>query len=254
VSTPISQQQVATLTPGRGVRELSIPCDSAGYTGVSGIHYNVVLAQSAILMGMPNAAVFANSKGAEYLSAIHGGLGSDAINPSAAPAAGFNGNFPAFPNPEVTGYFLPPNPLSADPKKNGFINTEKIQRAASDAQSGSGVNATVWTGIQGRTKLNFQLWISDNNPANLLKLELYRDLNLNDKAAGLFGAGAGATDLFNAQLVGSWITSSTARNQKQPNFATSKPFDLPSGCNLYMMFRNITGGGGNLAVGSIWLS
>ncbi|MGH7191897.1 MAG: hypothetical protein ACREJM_00005 [Candidatus Saccharimonadales bacterium] len=252
MSTPITQTQVATLTPARGIREFSTPGDPSGFVGVSGVHFNQILGLTEILAGLPLAG--ANATGASYLSAIHGGLGSDPVNPLGTPAAGFDPNIPAFPNPEVTGYYVPPNPLATNQKQNGFFNTEKIQREASDATANMD-NGTVWIGLQGRTKLNFQLWISSAIGAlGMCALELYRDLNAQDKVGGVFGPGTGPGDLRNALLVASWIAPGANQNQNMPNFATSKPFDLPSGCNLYLLFRSLNGVAANQVVGSIWLS
>lgn len=252
----INQTQPSTLslTPGRGLRELSVPTDPAGFTGTSGIHFNQVLGGIELLAGLPLAG--ANNTGASYLSAIHGGLGSDVRTPGAAPAAGFNPNVPAFPNPEVTGYYVPPSPNAGNARTNGFYNTEKVLRSSSDAQGGAN-NGTVWQELQGRTHLNFSLWIAravNPLPALLFYIELYRDLNAADKIAGRFGGGTGPTDLQNAQLVARWTAPQALREQTMPNFATSEPYALPAGCNLYLLFRSSDAAGNNLAAGSIWLS
>lgn len=239
-----------TLTPAKGGREFSVPGDPATFTGNTGIQFNNVLGATEVLLGLPLAA--ANSTGAVYYSAIHGGLGSDARNPAGLPAAGYNPNKPAFPNPEVTGYYLPPNPLFTNQAQNGYSNTEKILRSPSDNPAGNG---TIWQELQGRTRLNFQLWISEAGGVGTMhSLELYRDLNLQDKSAGNFGVGTGPLDLQNAMLVAQWVAPNAQRNQPQPNFATNGPFDIPAGCNLYLLYRNLNVNPGNLAIGSIWFS
>lgn len=250
----INQTQPSSmqLTPAHGLREFSVPVDPATHLGTAGIQFNVVLGATELLAGLPLAG--ANNTGASYLSAIHGGLGSDVRTPGAAPLAGFNPNTPAFPNPEVTGYFVPPAAAASDPKLNGFFNTEKVLRSSSDNPANNG---TVWQEMQGRTNLNFSLWISRSAavvPGLLYTLELYRDLNAADKVAGQFGAGTGPTDLRNAQLVASWTAGPALRNQNMPNLVTAAPFPIPAGCNLYLLFRSSDAAGGNLAVGSIWLS
>jgi hypothetical protein len=249
VGTPSTQPNTGTLTPGRGLREFSIPCDPATILGTTGIHYNQVLGGSEILAGMPLAG--ANATGASYLSAIHGGLGSDEPTPGSAPASGFNPAVPAFPGPEVTGYYTTP-PLSNNAKQNGYLNTEKIQRSASDNPA---QNGTVWMPINGRSRLNFSLWIARNlAPVYGLyyQLLLFRDLNPLDKVAGFFGGSA--ADPFNGQLIGTWTASAALLQQNKPNLVTTAPFDIPAGCNLYLMFQASDFAGGNNVVGSIWLS
>src|SRR5882724_7322774 len=118
-----AQSAVATLAPAKGGREFGIPCDPATFTGTSGVHFNNILGATEILWGLPLST--ANATGAVYGSAIHGALGSDARNPNGLPAAGFNPNKPAFANPEVTGYFVPPSASATDRLANGFFNTEK---------------------------------------------------------------------------------------------------------------------------------
>jgi hypothetical protein len=252
MSIVVTQPSTLSLTPGEGVREFSNPVDPATFLGVSGLQFNVVLGATELLMGLPLAG--ANNTGAVYLSNIHGGLGSDARNPLAAPAAGFNPATPAFVNPEATGFFVPPSVNSANPKLNGYSNTEKVLRSSSDNPA---QNGTIWIGTQGRRSLNFSLWISRSTalvPGLAYFLELYRDLNLADKSAGNFGVGTGATDLRNAQLIAQWSAPQALRNQNMPNLATVDPFLIPAGCNLYLLFRASDAAGGNLAVGSIWLS
>jgi hypothetical protein len=247
-----TQPSNMTLTPGRGVREFSLPTDPAVFTGTAGIHFNTQLGGMQLLAGVPIAG--ANALGSVYLSAIHGGLGSDARNPAAAPAVGYNANMPAFPGPEVTGTYLPPSPLAADVKQNWLNNTEKILRTPNDNPNGNG---TIWTGLEGRTNLNFSLWISRSAtplPLLLYSIELYRDLNAQDKVAGQFGAGTGPGDLENAQLLAQWTAPQALRNQRMPNLATAQPYPLPAGCNLYLLFRANDNAPGNLAVGSIWFS
>lgn len=249
----ITQPSVNALQPGRGLREFSNPTDPAVYTGTAGLQFNVVLGGIELLAGVPLAAA-APGTGASYLSNIHGGLGSDARSPAAAPAAGFNSNAPAFAGPEAQGLFLPPAPQFADPKLNSLSNTEKILRSPSDNPNNNG---TIWTGTEGRRHLNFSLWISRaiNPLPNLLyTLELYRDLNSADKIAGLFGGGGGPNDLENAQLVAAWTAPQARREQNKPNFATIEPFPIPAGCNLYLLFKANDLAGNNLAVGSVWLS
>lgn len=250
----ITQPGVIALLPGRGLREFSNPGDPATFPGNAGVQFNVVLQGQEVLAGVPLASA-APGVGASYLSNIHGGLGSDARNPAAAPVApSFNGNAPAFAGPEVTGLYLPPSPLAADPKENALNNTEKILRSPSDNPAGDG---TIWTGTEGRRHLNFSLWISraiNPQPALLYHLELYRDLNPQDKVAGRFGPGTGPADLRNAQLVAAWTAPQARREQPAPNFATAEPFPIPAGANLYLLFRANDLAANNVAVGSIWLS
>jgi len=246
MSTPITEQKILTVNPGRGVAEFSIPCDPATFTGTNGIHFNRQLAGANLLMGIPLAGV--------YLSNVHGGLGSDANNPVSASGLQNNPNRPAFAGPETTGYYLPPAALANNPAQNGFNNTEKILRSPGDNPAGNG---TIWQTTSGRFDLNFSLWIS-RSPAFIAGLmytiELYRDLNANDKAAGLFGAGTGPADLQNAVLVQSWAAAPALRNQNMPNFVTPGPVRINAGANLYLLFRASDNIGGNMAVGSIWLS
>lgn len=249
----ITQPSVGTLAPGRGLREFSNPTDPATFTGTAGLQFNVVLGGQELLAAVPVAGA-APGTGASYLSNIHGGLGSDARNPAAGPAAGFNSNAPAFANPEATGIYLPPSPLAGNVKENALLNTEKVLRSPSDNPANDG---TIWTPLEGRRHLNFSLWIAraiNPQPALLYHLELYRDLNTADKIAGRFGPGTGPADLRNAQLVASWTAPQALREQNKPNFATSEPYPIPAGCNLYLLFRANDLAGNNLAVGSVWFS
>ena len=253
MGTITAQGSIATLTPARGLRTFSTPGDPAGFVGVTGIHFNVNLEPVQVLAGLPLAA--ANNTGASYLSPIHGALGSDPRNPTGAPAAGFNPNRPAFPNPEVTGYYVTP-PLSQDVKKNGFINTEKVIRAASDAAAGAN-NGTLWQETQGRTRLNFALWLLSSDTDKHV-IELYQDLNVGDKIAGVFGVGTGPTDPTNALLLQQWtfnpaFVGGTFPATNKPSAATQAPYDLPGGSNLYLLFRS-QAGLTTRAVGTIWLS
>ena len=252
MSTPSTQPNYGTLTPGRGVREFSIPCDPATFPGTSGIHYNMVLGGAEMLAGLPLAG--ANNTAASYLSAIHGGLGSDEIAPGSNPGSGlFNPAVPAFPGPEVTGYYTMP-PLSQNKLQNGYLNTEKLQRSPSDNPA---QNGTVWMPINGRSRLNMSLWIARNSVHTVglaYQVSLFRDLNPLDKVPGFFGGGGGGGDLFNAQLIATWTAQAALTQQNKPNLCTSGPFEMPAGCNLYLMFEASDGGGNNLIVGSIWLS
>lgn len=249
-----TQQSIATLSPGRGVRTFSIPGDPAGYVGNTGIHFNMQLDATSLLMALPLAG--ANATGASYLSNIHGGLGSDTRSPAGIPAVGQNSNVPSFPNPEVTGYYLPPAPQAGNALLDGYSNTEKAKRSASDAQSGAN-NGTIWESTQGRFNLNMALWIARAGavvPGLLYTIALYRDLNPQDKVAGFFGAGGGPTDLLNAQLVAAWTVTPALTDQNMPNLVTAAPFPIPAGCNLYLLFTASDATGGNKCVGDIWLS
>lgn len=248
---PVTQPSAITLRPSRGVAELSIPCDQTGFTGVSGIHFNRTFTDFMFLGSLPLAR--ANNSGAVYFSDIHGGLGSDAVSPASAPLAGQNPNRPAFANPEVTGFFTS-GPNMADPKANGFINTEKVQRTNSDGQFGAASPATIWEPLQGRRRLAFSLWIESTiSPgADFYTLEVYNDVNVADKVAGRFGVGAGFTDPFNAQLVYQYGPVLSAQpNVPASNMASSFPIDLSAATSLYLVLRNLTGINLTRAVGSV---
>jgi hypothetical protein len=250
MSIPFTEQSSLGLFPGRGIREFSTPAEN-GNPGISGIHFNMIWSAQELILGIP--PVSGSNTGTVYFSTIHGGLGSDAINPLAIPTTTpFNPNVPAFPNPDITGYYAPGSPLSGDPVQDGFINTEKLQRGVSDNATNK---ATIQQTLNGRNNLNCSLWISDGNPGTFAILELYRDLNPQDKVAGSFGPGDFSLvgQMQNAQLLAKWTAETAARNQNQPNFNFTN-YPLPAGTSLYMIFRNNAGAGNNLVVGSMWFS
>ena len=252
MSTPLSQTSVATLTPGRGLRSFSTPGDPTVYPGLPGIHYAITFGVRECLFGVPIAVCGGLSgNGASYLSNIHGALGSDSVNPGSQPVTtGFNSGAPAFPQPEVTGYYVN-GPNANNPKANGFYNTEKVQRNPSDNPAGNG---TIQIPTQGRRGLNFSLWIAPAAPTDFVRLSLYRDLNAQDKIAGVFGAGAGVADINNALIVGQWSAPGAPINQNKPNLVTLEPFIIPAETSLYMIFENLAGNAGKAVVGGIWFS
>lgn len=252
MSFPVQTPRSASLTPGRGVRVLSTPCDPAGYVGNSAIQYQMNLGAIDAIGGVCLAAMDGGFGGALYYSAIHGAVGSDSVNPNSFGATPFQASRPAFPNPEVDGYFGGYGPTT-NTLQNGYVNTEKRQRLPSDAQGGTN-NGTVWLPLQGRNKLNFSLWVASTVPTDIMKIELFQDLNPLDKVAGYFGAGAGPGDLENAILVNQWVAQSAQVNSPLPNLVTSGPYEIPAGCNLYIIFKNLGGTATNKAVGSVWFS
>lgn len=238
---PISVSKQTVTTPDRGLREYGVPGDPAGYVGAAGIHFQNTFVGVAYIAGIPQATADAGT-GAAYLSLIHGGLGSDSPNqfsevalPAPAQLA-----VPAFPNPEVTGYYNT-GPNVGNALTNGFLNTEKLRRSRSDAQGGAN-DGTTWSILDGRRRLIFSLWLhSQGSPASdIFMLEVYRDLNNQDKGGG--GWGGLTTDVTNAQLIYQFGPFQSAPNviNRHANCQVAEPVDLPAGCNLYIIARNIS--------------
>ncbi len=235
MSIPVSITKVVSTTSDRGLKELSVPGDPTGFTGTAGIHYARTFVGTMYLAGIPQATAAA-LKGADYLSLIHGGLGSDPSNQFAN--VGGVLDVPAFPNPEVTGYYNS-GPNAADQQANGFKNTEKSRRTNDAAVAG---DATTWSIVDGRRRLTFSLFLrSGTNPgSDFFMIEVYRDLNNSDKGAGTWGGLT--TDVTNAQLVyqyGPFLSKPNTTN-RHANAQIMAPVDLPAGCNLYIIARNIT--------------
>jgi hypothetical protein len=226
------------------LREFSIPGDPAGFTGVAGVHFSNTFVGACYLGGVPQAtADLTAGAGAAYLSSIHGGLGSVGSNnganvPGAIPPAQFF--IPAFPNPEVTGYYNS-GPNVSNALANGFLNTEKNKRSRTDAANGAN-NGVTWALTDGRSRLAFSLWIqSQTSPqSHLFVLEVYRDLNNGDKGAGPWGGST--ADLTNAQLVYQFgpFKSAVNASTRHANCQSTDPIELPAGCNLFFIARNIT--------------
>lgn len=244
MSLPISGPAAVTYTPDRAIKEFSIPCDPANNSGTDGIQRGITFVNRLYVWGIPfDAGIL----GAVYGSMIHGALGSDPNNPAAVIIANKVGqaDYPAFINPEVSGFYVNPSALKNDELLNGYLNTEKRQRLPSDAAVtvGSTPNATVWNDLKGRRRLAFSLWVeSDTFPtADFFVLEVYRDLNFLDKIPGAWDGGA---SVVNAQLIykyGPFLSKpAPGLTDHLANCQTSSPIDLPSGCNLYALLRNIS--------------
>jgi len=214
-----------------------------------GIHFALTWIDLLFLGGIPNnsAAAFDGS----YLSTIHGGLGSDSPNAFQSTAApNLQKMVPAFPQPEVTGYYdglvaVGPN------NENGFLQSEKRVRSRDDSNMGPGVTQQ---STDGRNRLIFHLWVfSITNPGvDYFTLKIFRDLNSNDKTGNF---GVNPADPLLAQLVYQYgPVRSTITGQPQPNMAINAPVDLPAGCNLYGVIRNDTDNlAQNQIIGSIRL-
>jgi hypothetical protein len=245
MTQPISQHVATAFTGDRGVKEFSIVGDPAGYSGNAGLQYGIEFTGHCYILGFPFAD--AATKGAVYLSMIHGPQGSDPANPAAVAVANVigQGDYPAFINPEVTGFYGAGSPSQNSELLNGYLNTEKRKRLPSDAQItvGSFPDATVWIPAEGRRRLAFSLWCqSDDFPAaDFFVLEVYRDLNILDKQPGAWD---GANTRTNAQLIykyGPFVSKpAPGLTDKTANAQTSEPIDLPAGCGLYALLRNIS--------------
>lgn len=252
---PVSISKQTATTPDRGLKELSVPADVMGNIGISNVHFNMQFTQWLFLGGIPQGIA---SLGAVYLSTIHGGLGSDSTNQFTAAFGTFPAEFdiPAFPNPEVTGYYNT-GPDVGNKLTNGYLNSEKQKRAPTDGGQVVLNDATAWAATDGRRRLIFSLWVNSvTGPASdLYMLEVYRDLNQQDKNFGIWG-GPTNNDPTNAQLIYQYgpFQSLPNSSSRQANAQVAEPVDLPAGCNLYCVLRNITNAlTANNIIGSIRL-
>lgn len=239
MSNQAGQREQVFVSPDKGIREFGVPGDPAGFIGAGGIQNSITFTDQLVILGIPQAVAAAGG-GALYYSFIHGATGSDVRN-AAANIAGA-GARPAFPNPEVTGYPTAGNTVGT--LSDGHVNAEKRLRSATDAAAGAN-DATVWVPTQGKSQLAFDLWVSSAQGATFLKdwysLEVYRDINNQDKGGGIFGGLA--TDLQNAQCCYQYGPfEAVPESQPQAN-AQAAGIPISAGCNLYIVLRNISNAG-----------
>ena len=233
MSNPAAQVANISTGPDVGIYEIGIPCDPTGFIGTAGIQNGVSFNDVFPIYGVPQAV--AGVTGAVYYSFIHGAAGSDVRN-SKAQVTGREIR-PAFANPEVNGFFSS-GPNERDPLKNGYMNTEKILRSRSDSQDPSKDDATVWVPTLGKTRLAGSLWVGQAGVnQDFYTLEVYRDINNQDKGVGVFGGLA--TDILNAQLIYQYGPFKGNQILQPYHNAAFGPVDILAGCNLYIILRNL---------------